>query len=51
MDVQRVRVGSRVWTIYEYDDDPRAAALAWLEDALRSFRDAGVRIRVANLPS
>jgi hypothetical protein len=51
MDVQRVRVGSKVWTIYEYNDDPRKAALAWLDDFLRKIRDAGVGIRVANLPS
>jgi type VI protein secretion system component VasF len=51
MDVQRVRVGSQVWMIYEYNDDLRKAALAWLDDFLRKIRDAGVGIRVANLPS
>ncbi|MBM0274033.1 hypothetical protein [Micromonospora tarensis] len=51
MDVQRVRVGSQTWTIYEYDDDPQRAALAWLDEYLRSLREAGVDIRVATLPS
>jgi hypothetical protein len=51
MDVQRVRADSRVWTIYEYDDNPRTAALTWLNDFLRPIRDAGVGIRVANPPN
>jgi hypothetical protein len=51
MDVQRVRVGPKVWTLYEYDDDSRAAALARVDELLKSFREAGVRFRVANLPS
>jgi hypothetical protein len=50
MDVQRVRVGPKVWTLYEYDDDPRAAALTRVDELLKSFREAGVRFRVANLP-
>ncbi|MET7949758.1 hypothetical protein [Micromonospora sp. NPDC005324] len=51
MDVQRVRVGSQTWTIYEYDDEPQKAALTWLNEYLRSFREAGVSIRVATLSS
>lgn len=51
MDVQRVRAGSRVWTLYEYDDDVRAAALARVDELLQAFRAAGVRFQVANLPS
>jgi hypothetical protein len=48
MDVQRVRVGSRVWTTYEYQVDLRAAALSLLDDGQRSFRAAGIAIRVMN---
>ncbi|MGW3810187.1 hypothetical protein [Micromonospora sp. NPDC005113] len=51
MDVPRVRVGSQTWTIYEYDDDPQKAAMAWLDDYLRKIREAGVDIRVATMPS
>ncbi|MET7949002.1 hypothetical protein ACGFIE_00305 [Micromonospora sp. NPDC049275] len=51
MDVQRVRVGSQTWTIYEYDDDPQKAALTWIEEYHQKFREAGVDIRVATLSS
>ena len=43
MDVQRVRVGPNVRTLYEYDDDLRAAALVRIDELLKSFREAGVR--------
>jgi hypothetical protein len=48
MDAPRVRVGSMVWTIYEYQDDLRAAALALINALLEGFRGAGVNIRVGN---
>jgi hypothetical protein len=50
-DAERVRVGPKVWTLYEYSGEPRAAALARVDELLKSFREAGVRFRVANLPS
>jgi hypothetical protein len=33
MDVQRFRVAPEVWTLYEYHDDPRAAALARVDSS------------------
>lgn len=51
MGADRVRVGPQVWTLYQYDDDRQAAALARVDELLESFREAGVRFQVANLPS
>lgn len=45
--------GLMIWTIYEHPDgeDPRRAALAWLEDFAATLRSAGVtNIGIARLP-
>jgi hypothetical protein len=47
-DAERVRAGSLVWTVYEYDGDPWPAARAVIEASLERFREAGVKIAVAN---
>lgn len=46
-------LGLFIWTIYEHPDgeDPRRAALVWLEDMAETMRGAGfTNIGVAKLP-
>lgn len=48
-----VYAGHLTWTIYEHpeDEDPRVAALAWLEDFAATMRSAGLtNVQVATLP-
>lgn len=48
-----VYAGPLVWTVYEHPDgdDPRVAALAWLEDYASTMRAAGLtNVQVARLP-
>lgn len=48
-----VYAGPFTWTIYPYPagDDPRRAALEWLEDFVRIMRDAGMpNVSVAKMP-
>jgi hypothetical protein len=48
-----VYAGSLIWTIYEHpeDEDPRRAALVWLEDFAAKMRSAGLtNVQVAKLP-
>lgn len=44
--------GVLTWAIYEYPDgeDPRRAAIVWLEDYAQIMRGAGVDVQVAQLP-
>jgi hypothetical protein len=47
-----VFAGPFAWTIYEHpeEEDPRAAALVWLEDYAATMRRAGLDVQVAQLP-
>ncbi|MDG4795083.1 hypothetical protein [Micromonospora sp. WMMD1082] len=47
-----VYYGPLVWTVYEYPEgeDPRRAALVWLEEYAATMRGAGVDLQVARLP-
>jgi hypothetical protein len=48
-----VALGLFTWTLYEHPEgeDPRRAAMVWLEDSAQTMRDAGaVNIGVAKLP-
>lgn len=47
-----VYAGPFTWTVYEYPDgeDPRRAALAWLEDFAATMRTAGLNVQVAAFP-
>jgi hypothetical protein len=46
-----VYAGPFVWTIFEYEgDDPRPAAMVWLEDYAATIRAAGVDVQVAGWP-
>jgi hypothetical protein len=48
-----VYAGPFTWTIYEHPDgeDPRRAALVWLEDFVETMRSASVsNIQIAELP-
>lgn len=47
-----VYAGPFVWTVYEHPDgeDPRRAALVWLEDFAATMRTAGVDVQVARFP-
>ncbi len=47
-----VYAGRLIWTIYEHPegDDPRRAALVWLEDLAQTMRGAGVDVGVARFP-
>lgn len=45
-----VHAGPLVWTVLPYEgDDPRPAALAWLEDYAVTMRTAGMDVQVAKL--
>lgn len=48
-DDDTVHGGPFTWTIYEYDDDPQVAALAWLGDYAQTMCDAGVDVSIATL--
>ncbi|MEN3308956.1 MAG: hypothetical protein V7603_5158 [Micromonosporaceae bacterium] len=45
-------LGPLIWTVYEHLDgeDPRKAALAWLEDLATTMRSAGADVQVAAPP-
>ena len=45
--------GMLVWAIYEHPDgeDPRRAALAWLDDFANTMRRAGLSVGIAQLPN
>ncbi|GGM27308.1 hypothetical protein GCM10011608_10090 [Micromonospora sonchi] len=47
-----VYAGPLIWTIYEHPagEDPRRAALVWLEDLAATMRGAGVDVQIARLP-
>ena len=45
-----VFAGPFTWTVIEYQDDPRAAAMLWLEDYAATLRAAGVDVVVAGWP-
>ncbi|WP_213451604.1 hypothetical protein, partial [Rhizomonospora bruguierae] len=47
-----VYAGLLTWTIYEHPDgeDPRRAALAWLEGYAEAMRGMGLDVQVARLP-
>jgi len=47
-----VYAGSFIWCLYQHPDgeDPRRAALAWLEDFATTMRSAGVDVGIAHLP-
>lgn len=47
-----VYAGPFTWVIYEHDqgEDPRRAALVWLEDFASTMRAAGLDVTVAALP-
>jgi hypothetical protein len=46
-----VYAGPFTWTVFAYEgDDPRSAALAWLEDYAATIRAAGVDVQVAGWP-
>ena len=44
--------GPFVWTVYDYPDgeDPRRAALTWIEDYARILRSRGLNVSVPRLP-
>jgi hypothetical protein len=44
--------GPLIWCIYEHPDgeDPRRAALVWLEDLATTMRSAGADVQVARFP-
>jgi len=44
--------GMFIWTVYEHPEgeDPRKAALAWMEDFAATMRTAGVTVQVPKLP-
>lgn len=46
-----VYLGPLIWTIYEHPDgeDPRKAAMVWLEDLASTMRGAGVDVGIARL--
>ena len=44
-----VYFGNFVWTVFEYDGDPRPAAMVWLEDYAAIIRRAGLNVSVAKL--
>lgn len=47
-----VMAGPFVWTIYAYaaGEDPRRAAIAWLEDFAATMRTTGLDVQVGQLP-
>lgn len=46
-----VSLGPIIWTIYEHPDseDPRKAAMVWLDDLAQTMRGAGVQVSIARL--
>lgn len=48
-----VYAGPLIWCVYEHPDgeDPRRAALVWLEDLAATMRTAGADVQVAQFPS
>lgn len=44
--------GMFIWTVYEHPagEDPRKAALAWMEDFAATMRTAGVPVQVPKMP-